>query len=96
MAEADWSRLVEGLADELQAALWIRRYRDHMDRVRVMSAPSEKLVYLYLIQSQPQSFTTIQRALSLSSRTVDQAIRKLMEHGHVTLDKTYLYWVAPP
>jgi len=67
-----------------------------MDRVRAMSAPSEKLVYLYLIQSQPQSFTTIQRALSLSSRTVDQAIRKLMEHGHVTLDKTYLYWVMAP
>jgi predicted DNA-binding transcriptional regulator len=96
MAEADWSRLVEGLADELQAALWIRRYRGHMDRVRVMSAPSEKLVYLYLIQSQPQSFTTIRRALSLNTRTVDQALRRLLERGHVALDERYLYWVVPP
>jgi DNA-binding transcriptional ArsR family regulator len=96
MAETEWSRLVEGLADELQAALWVRRYHGHMERVRVMSAPSEKLVYLYLIQSQPQSFTTIRRALSLNKVTVDQALRRLLERGHVELDERYLYWVVPP
>ena len=77
MTEAEWSRLVEGLADELQAALWVRRYRSHVDRIRSMAAPSEKLVYLYLMHSEPQSFTTIRRAMALNKATVDQALRRL-------------------
>lgn len=96
MTEAEWSRLVEELAEELQTTLWIRRYRSHVDRIRSMAAPSEKLVYLYLMHSEPQSFTTIRRALSLNKVTVDHALRRLLGRGHVELDERYLYWVAPP
>lgn len=96
MAGGELSRLVEGLVDELQTALWIRRYGDHMERMRSLSRPAEKLVYLFLVFSEPQSFTTIRRALSLSSRTVDRVLRILLDRDFVTLDLNYLYWVAPP
>jgi len=43
---------------------------DHVDRVRSLSRPSEKLIYFFLVKSEPQSFTTIRRSLRLSSRTV--------------------------
>jgi len=61
-----------------------------------MAAPSEKLVYLYLLVSQPQSFTTIRRAMALNRETVDRALRRLLDHGHVELDDRYMYWVASP
>lgn len=96
MAGGELNRLVEGLADELQTALWIRRYGEHMERLRSLSRPSEKLIYLFLVQSEPQSFTTIRRSLSLSSGTVDRAVRRLLELGCVVLDEAYLYWVSPP
>jgi len=34
---------------------WFTRYRFHVNRIRSMSAYSEKLVYLFLMVSQPQS-----------------------------------------
>ena len=90
------SEIAELLADDLQDALWIRHYGEHMERLRLLSRPAEKLIYLFLIQSEPQSFTTIRRALSLSSRTVDKALRSLLEQVYVVLDDTYLYWFTPP
>jgi biotin operon repressor len=87
---------LESMVDELQATLWIRRYIDHMERLRSLPRPSEKLVYLFLVLSQPQSFTTIRRSLSLSSSTVDRAVKRLLERGYLVLDETCLYWVNPP
>ena len=95
MAEDELSVLVERLADELHTALWIRRYGDHVERLRSLSRPSEKLIYLFLLKSEPQSFITIHQALSLSTRTVDRALKQLLAHGYVVLDDSYLYWVAP-
>jgi len=85
---------LEAVADELQATLWIRRYGGHMDRLRSLSRPSEKLVYFFLVQSEPQSFTSIRRALSLSNTAVDGALKRLLERGYIVLDETYLYWVS--
>jgi DNA-binding MarR family transcriptional regulator len=75
---------------------WFIRYRLHVDRIRSMSAYSEKLVYLFLLVSQPQSFITIRRAMDMSRSSLDRALRRLMENGYVELDETYMYWVAPP
>ena len=60
----------------------------------MLRAPSEKLVYLYLILAQPQSFTGIRRGLGLAMRTVDRALRRLRASGCVRQDDVYLYWVA--
>jgi DNA-binding MarR family transcriptional regulator len=95
MAVNEASKIVEILADELQGTLWIRRYGDHMERLRSLPRPSEKLVYLFLVLSQPQSFTTVLRSLSLSSSTIDRALRRLLDRGYLVLDETTLYWVSP-
>jgi len=73
VSEATWEELVE----ELSAALRFRRYHAYIERLRSQDAPSEKLVYLFLVLSQPQSFTTIRRALVLSRKTIDVALRRL-------------------
>jgi DNA-binding MarR family transcriptional regulator len=95
LVEDELSVLAERLADELHAALWVRRYGDHVERMRSFKRPSEKLIYLFLLKSEPQSFITIYQALSLSTRTVDRALKQLLARGYVVLDDSYLYWVAP-
>lgn len=52
-----------------------------------------KLVYIFLVASGPQSFTSIRRCLGIGTRTVDRAVRELLAHGFVELDDSYLYSV---
>ena len=92
----EWEELVDALAKDLIPSIHRQFYRPHMDRVRGLGAPSEKLVYFFLVHSEPQSFSTIRRALSMSSRTVDRALRILLKSGFVSIDRRYLYWVSPP
>jgi len=87
---------LEVAADEFEASLWVRRYGGHVDRLRRLSRASEKLVYLFLVNSEPQSFSTLQRSLSLSPSTIDGAVRSLLARGYIVLDETRLYWVSPP
>jgi len=89
----EWEGFVEGLARELVSALRRRLYGAHLDRLRGLGAASEKLVYLYLVLAEPQSFTTIRRGLSLGGRTVDRVLRRLRERGYVTQDVRFLYWI---
>jgi hypothetical protein len=89
----DWDNFVETVAREIVSALMRRLYDVHLGRIRVLGAPSEKLVYLYLVLAEPQSFTTVRRGLSLGGRTVDRALRRLRERGYVTQDVRFLYWI---
>ena len=91
----EWEELVEALAQQLVQSLQRRLYKTHLDRVRSLKAPSEKLIYLYLLLAQPQSFTTTRRALSLGERTVDRALRRLLEKECIIIDKWYLYTLTP-
>jgi predicted DNA-binding transcriptional regulator len=90
----DWDQFVDELARELVPALVRRLYGFHLVRVRMLRAPSEKLIYLYLVLAEPQSFTGIRRGLGLAMRTVDRALRRLRASGCVRQDDVYLYWVA--
>jgi len=74
----EWEELGEAIAREIIPFLQRGLYGAHLDRIRNMKAPSEKLVYLYLLLAQPQSFTTTRQALSLGERTVDRALRRLL------------------
>jgi len=89
----EWEVFVEGLASELVSVLRRRLYGAHLNRLRDFGAPSEKLVYLYLVLAGPQRFTTIRRGLALGERTVDIALRRLRERGYVTQDSKFLYWI---
>lgn len=84
---------MEALARDLVAAVRRKLYGVHLFRIRVMGAPSEKLVYLYLVFSQPQTYTSIRWALSISRDTVDRTLKKLLEARFVFHDDRYLYWL---
>ena len=96
MSDEEWLELVGALARDLAHSLREELYWAHYERLKVQRASSEKLVYLHLLRSQPQTFTSILRSLRLSSYTVDQALRRLRARGHVLQDHDYLYWVSEP
>ena len=91
----EWEKLVEAIAQELIPFLQRGLHGAHLNRIRDLRTPSEKLIYLYLLMTQPQSFTTTRRALSLGERTVDRALRRLLEKQCIFLDDRYLYTLAP-
>jgi predicted DNA-binding transcriptional regulator len=91
--EGEWSALVESLAEALVPALSVKLRRAHYERILFIRAPSEKLIYLYLVKTQPQTFVDIRRALGLGRMTVDRALKGLMEKGYVVQDIRYLYWI---
>ena len=64
-----------------------------LERLRGLGPPSDKLVYLYLVVAEPQLFTGVWRGLDIGVKTVDRALRRLREGGHVVQDRAYLYWV---
>jgi len=83
---------VENLAEALVPALRRRLKKPVLDRLRSLKAPSEKLVYIYLVETQPQTFITIRRSLGLGRMTVNRALKDLMNKGYVVQDSKYLYW----
>ena len=91
----EWEELVETLAQDLVPSLQRRLYGAHLGRIRRLRSSSEKLIYLYLLLAQPQSFITIGRALSLGERTIDRALKRLLELDYMVLDDRYLYTLAP-
>ena len=84
---------MEYLAEELVVALSKKLKKVHYDRIQAISAPSEKLVYFHLVETEPQSFISMRRALGLGRMTVDRAVKGLMEKGYVVQDERYLYWI---
>ena len=90
----DYDDFVDALASDLVAAVRRKFYGTHLFRIRAMRAPAEKLVYLYLMNTQPQTFTSIRRALSISRDTVDRTLRRLLEARFVFIDDRYLYWLV--
>ena len=85
--------VVDRLANELISVLMRRLYGHHLGCIRLLKAPSEKLIYLYLVLAEPQSFTSIRRSLGLAVKTVDRALRRLRASGCVVQDEVYLYWI---
>jgi len=92
--EGEWNALVESLAEALVPALSVKLRRAHYERILSIRAASEKLIYLHLVKTQPQTFVAIRRALGLGRMTVDRALKNLLVRGYVSQDDWYLYWVS--
>jgi DNA-binding HxlR family transcriptional regulator len=90
--EGEWEEFVERLVRDLAPALRRRMYQAEFERMLRLGPPSEKLVYLYLVQSQPQSFTTMRKGLGISKKTLARALRSLRRWRFVVLDERFLYW----
>jgi len=89
----EWEGFVEELVSDLASGLRRRLYRVHVNRLRGLGAPSEKLVYIYLVLAEPQSFSTARRSLGIGKATLSRALVKLRGLEYVELDDFYLYWV---
>lgn len=83
--------IVAGLAQDLKRRVYPRKY---FNRLRGLDTPSEKLIYLFLLLAQPQTFTSTRRLLELSRDTVDRALKKLRSLRFVEQDETFLYWIV--
>jgi len=92
----EWERLVDELAGELASDLRRHLYRGHLERIRKLTAWSDRFLYLYLLLFQPQSFTSLVRGLNLPRRTAARSLGRLREKGLITLDERGLYWTIEP
>lgn len=52
-------------------------------------APSEKLVYFYLVLAEPQTFTGVRQGLDIGVKTVDRALRRLREDTSFRTENTF-------
>ena len=83
------SFLLESVARDFKRQVYPRKY---FDRLRKLGTPAEKLVYLFLLIAQPQTFTSIHRLLRLSKDTVDKALKKLVKRRFIAQDENFIYW----
>ena len=91
--EGEWEEFVKRLARDLAPTLKRRLYMAQLERLQGLGPPSDKLVYLCLVVTEPQPFTGVWRDLNIGVKTVDRALRRLREGGYVVHDRAYLYWV---
>jgi len=89
----DWEELIQRVAEGLTTQIRREYYQHYLHKVRTLSSPSEKLVYIYLALFQPQTLTTLKRGLALHENTVIKALRGLKEDGHIQRDEEYLWWI---
>jgi DNA-binding MarR family transcriptional regulator len=89
----EYEKFVERLAQDLASALRRRMYRAQFERMLGLRSSSEKLVYFYLVESQPQSFTTMRKSLGISKATLSRALQRLRGWRLVALDERFLYWI---
>ncbi|MEM3648791.1 MAG: hypothetical protein QW506_06480 [Thermoproteota archaeon] len=84
------AEFADTLAKELKRLLYPREYFESMRRLKT---PTEKLVYLYVWLTQPQTFNGIKRGLNLSSTSIHKAVKSLTNSGLVLRDEWLLYWI---
>ena len=83
--------IVAGLARDFKRQVYPRKY---FNRLRGLDTPAEKLIFLFLLLAQPQTFTSTRRLLRLSRDTVDRALKKLKSLGLLEQDEKFLYWIV--
>jgi len=86
----DELQTLESVAEE--AAKLTLCPRQALRKLAELNSQSEKLVFLFLCLSQPQTFTGIRRSLNMSKVTLSRTLKKLQEKGLITV-RDCLYWV---
>jgi len=79
------------LSRDLKRQLYPRKY---FIRLRSLDRPAEKLVYLFLLLAQPQTFASVRRLLGLGNKTVARCLKKLVDLRLVILDENFIYWTS--
>ena len=92
----EWEEFVERLARDLAPALLRQLYGPYLERLRLLGSSSEKLVYLYLLLAQPQSFMTLRRGLGMAEKTLARVLGRLRDREYIIMDRYFLYRVTEP
>jgi DNA-binding MarR family transcriptional regulator len=82
------AEILDELARELKRLLYPR---EHFESMRALKNPTEKLVYLYIWLTQPQTFSSIKQGLGLHKASVARALKRLETKGLVVRDGNLLY-----
>jgi len=70
----------------------MRIYRAQFKRMLGLRSYSRKLVCFCLVNSQPQSFTTMRKSLGSGKATLSRALESLRRWRLVAREERFLYW----
>ena len=90
----DWEDVVSRHAIDLLGKVGLESELMHYKRVKILGAPSAKLVYIFIRHHQPQSLASIRRTLGIGSNSVLRALRELTRLGFIVRDEEFLYWMS--
>jgi DNA-binding MarR family transcriptional regulator len=76
------------LASELRRQI---RPKGCLNGMRNLGGPSEKLIYMYLWLTQPQTFSEIRRNLNVSKTTLARVLRLLENKHMIRREGLFLY-----
>jgi len=76
------------LARELKRLMYPK---ECLSRMLALSNATDKLVYMYIWLTQPQTFANIRRNLNLSKTTLARSLRRLEERGLIVRRGLILY-----
>jgi len=76
------------LARELKRLMHLR---ECLSQISALSNSTDKLVYMYIWLTQPQTFASIRRSLNLSKATLARSLRRLEEKGLIAREGLILY-----
>ncbi len=85
------AEIAETLAIELKKLLYPREYFEKMRQLKTLA---EKLVYLYILLTQPQTFSGVKKGLGICKASAAKALQKLERQGFIARDNYLLYWTT--
>jgi hypothetical protein len=85
------AEIAETLAVELKKLLYPREYFEKMRQLKTLA---EKLVYLYILLTQPQTFSGVKQGLGICKASAAKALQKLERMGLIAQDSYFLYWIT--
>jgi hypothetical protein len=85
------AEIAETLAVELKKLLYPREYFEKMRQLKTLA---EKLVYLYILLTQPQTFSGVKQGLGICKASAAKALQKLEREGLIAQDSYLLYWIT--
>jgi predicted transcriptional regulator len=82
------SEVVFELAKEVKRFIYLRECFSQMS---ALNNSTDKLVYMYVWLTQPQTFASVRRSLNLSKATLARSLRRLEQKGLIVREGPILY-----
>ena len=89
----DWEDVLERLSGRLADSVRREIYLPYIERIGLLSSPSAKACYLFLVFFQPQNAMSLHRVLHMHENTVRGALEEIEKAGLARRDHEYLWWL---